>query len=189
MINSYSDYIEYLKADRISLGRNVTFYALLFDSVWKFQIALRTYEYLTNCGWNIVVRGLVYFVYRRLGDRNGASIPKNVFGPGLAIAHAGPIVINSQAKIGANCRIHTCVNIGTEAGKTGCAPRIGDNCYIGPGAKIFGPVELGDNVAIGANAVVNKDCPEGNCTLGGIPAKIISEKSSCGLLIHGFTGN
>ncbi|MNL68290.1 putative lipopolysaccharide biosynthesis O-acetyl transferase WbbJ [compost metagenome] len=62
-------------------------------------------------------------------------------------------------------------------------PVIGDNCYIGPGAKLFGAIRLGDNIAIGANAVVNRGFPDGNCTLGGIPAKVISDKSSEGLLV------
>ena len=82
--------------------------------------------------------------------------------------------------------LHVCVNIGTEAGKSTDAPTIGDNCYIGPGVKMFGKIVIGDNVAIGANAVVNKSFPEGNATLGGIPAKVISQKSSEGLLICGY---
>ena len=77
------------------------------------------------------------------------------------------------------------MNIGTEAGKSDAAPMIGDNCYIGPGAKIFGPIEIGSGSVIGANAVVNKSFPEGNQTLGGIPAKVISTKSSEGLLAKG----
>jgi serine O-acetyltransferase len=80
------------------------------------------------------------------------------------------------------------VNIGTEAGKADAAPTIGDNCYLGPGAKIFGPITIGPSTVVGANAVVNKSFPEGNQTLGGIPAKKISDKSSDGLLIFGFKG-
>lgn len=57
------------------------------------------------------------------------------------------------------------------------APRLGDNVYIGPGAKIFGPIEIGDNVAIGANAVVNKSFPD-SVTIAGVPAKIISYHDS-----------
>jgi serine O-acetyltransferase len=110
----------------------------------------------------------------------------NTFGPGLSIAHRGNIVVNGGARIGANCRIHVGVNIGTEAGKADAAPTIGDNCYIGPGAKIFGPIMIGPNTVIGANAVVNKSYPEGNQTLGGIPAQAISNKSSKGLLIEGY---
>jgi serine O-acetyltransferase len=65
-------------------------------------------------------------------------------------------------------------------------PRIGDNCYLGPGAKLFGAIVIGDNTVIGANAVVNKSFPNGNVTLGGVPARIISEKSTAGLFVLGY---
>jgi serine O-acetyltransferase len=63
---------------------------------------------------------------------------------------------------------------------------IGDNCYIGPGAKIFGAIEIGPDVAIGANAVVNKSFPGGGVTLGGIPARVISQSGSGGLHVKGY---
>ena len=53
------------------------------------------------------------------------------------------------------------------------APIIGDNCFIGPGAKLFGKIKIGNNVAIGANAVVNKSF-EDNVTIAGVPAKIVN---------------
>jgi len=93
--------------------------------------------------------------------------------------------VNGAARIGSNCRIHTGVNIGTNAGTSSAAPVLGDNCYIGPGAKLFGAITIGDSTVIGANAVVNRDFPEGGVTLGGVPAKVISAKSSDGLLIRG----
>jgi serine O-acetyltransferase len=125
------------------------------------------------------------FLYRRISIKLGISISPNTFGPGLSIAHRGTIVVNGGAQIGANCRIHTGVNIGTEAGKADAAPVIGENCYIGPGAKIFGPIQIGSNSVIGANAVVNKSFPEGGQTIAGVPAKIISSKSSKGYLVEG----
>jgi serine O-acetyltransferase len=57
------------------------------------------------------------------------------------------------------------------------APRLGNNVYVGPGSKLFGNITIGNNVAIGANAVVNTDVPD-NVTVGGVPAKIISGVSS-----------
>jgi serine O-acetyltransferase len=107
----------------------------------------------------------------------------NVFGPGLSIAHRGTIVINNATKIGANCRLHACVNIGTKAGYDNMAPKIGDNVYIGPGVKIFGNIEIADGIAIGANAVVNRSFIEPNITIAGVPAKKINDKGSEGLLI------
>ena len=183
MIDSYEEYLKYLEADRISLGRKKTIRSLLFDDIWRFQRLMRKLEYFTNCKKNYFIRAFFTYQYRKQGIKLGFSIPINVFGPGLSIAHRGTIVVNGGAKVGANCRIHVCVNIGTEAGKSSDAPSIGDNCYIGPGVKMFGKIHIGPNVAIGANAVVNKSFPEGNATIGGIPAKVISDKTSEGLLI------
>ena len=101
------------------------------------------------------------------------SIPSSSFGEGLSIAHYGPIIVNGNAKVGKNCRIHVGVNIGE--GPDGLSPQIGDNCYLGPGAKLFGGIILGDNVKVGANAVVNKSFPEGNCTLVGVPARKVEK--------------
>lgn len=100
--------------------------------------------------------------------KTGIVIQPNCFGPGLSIAHAGTIIVHPDVRVGSNCRILACVNIGT--GSDSMVPKIGDNCYIGPGVKMFGGIVIGDNVKIGANAVVNKSFPEGNCTLVGIPA-------------------
>jgi serine O-acetyltransferase len=122
---------------------------------------------------------------RYLGIKLGFTIPPNVFGPGLSIAHPGTIVVNPDARIGANCRLHVCVNIGTQAGEHSAVPALGDNCYIGPGAKLFGSINIGNNVVIAANAVVNKNFPD-NVTIGGVPAKVISQKSSHGLLVQGY---
>lgn len=183
LINSYEDLLAFLEEDRIALARERTLKGLVFDDVWKFQRLMRKLEYLTNCHKNRILRRIVAVQYRRQGRMLGFSIPINVFGPGLSIAHPGTIVVNEGAQVGANCRLHVCVNIGTQAGRGYAAPHIGDNCYIGPGAKIFGPITIGPNVAIGANAVVNKSFPDGNVTIGGIPARIISDKTSDGLLI------
>lgn len=57
------------------------------------------------------------------------------------------------------------------------APTIGDNVVIFAGAKIIGAVDIGNNVVVGANAVVTKDVPD-NYVVGGIPAKVISRDSS-----------
>jgi serine O-acetyltransferase len=59
-----------------------------------------------------------------LGERLGFTIPRNVFGPGLSIQHAGMIVVNNKARVGANCMLHHGVTIGEPNGK---APVIGDD--------------------------------------------------------------
>ena len=72
------------------------------------------------------------------------------------------IVISDKVKIGKNCVIYQQVTIDGELlpnDAAGGAPRIGDNCYIYPGAKIIGNIEIGDNVIISPNAVIIKDVP------------------------------
>ena len=111
---------------------------------------------------------------RHLSYKLGYSIPINVFGPGLSLPHFGTIVVNSKARVGKNCRLHVCTNIGASAGKPG-APIIGDNVYIGPGAILFGNITIANNVTIGANATVNKSIEEKNVVIAGTPAKIVKE--------------
>ena len=57
------------------------------------------------------------------------------------------------------------------------SPILGDNVYIGPGAKLFGKITIADNISIGANAVVTKSFEQENISIAGVPAKIISEKN------------
>lgn len=175
VITTRAEYRAYLAADRATLSRSDLF-AWLTNDVWRYQRALRRTEYRINTRHPL--RYIAQFRLRRLGQKLGFSIPPNVFGPGLSIAHYGTIVVNSGARIGANCRVHVDVNIGTTAGEEYSAPNLGDNCYLAPGAKLFGPIIIGDNTAVGANAVVNKSFPDGNATLGGIPATVISSKPS-----------
>ena len=56
---------------------------------------------------------------------------------------------------------------------------VGDDCYFGLGVKIIGSVRIGNNVTVGANAVITKDIPD-NAIVGGVPAKIIPRKSPDG---------
>ena len=85
------------------------------------------------------------------------------------------IIVSKFAKIGSNCRIYHQVTIATENvdGKFVSAT-IGDNCTLGAKCTILGGVKIGNNVKVGANAVVTKDVPD-NCTVAGVPAKIIKE--------------
>lgn len=153
-----------------------------FDKRIKFHIELRKFEYYSNkCAkqkWGGKLLHLPmylyhYFVFKRLSYILGFTIHKNCFGPGLNIKHYGSVVVNPHARIGKNCIIHSCVNIGETNGE---APVIGDNVYIGPGVKMFGNIRIGNNVTIGANAVVNKSFEQDNITLVGIPAHIVNKQ-------------
>ena len=98
-----------------------------------------------------------------------------MFGPGLSLAHTGNIIINPNAHIGENCRIHVGVNIGAHHDK---APSIGNNVYIGPGAILFGDIQIADNISIGANATVNKSFTEPNVVIAGTPASVVKRNTS-----------
>lgn len=187
MIRSHKDMLAYREADRIALRRTYTVNRF-YDEVWIFQRLLRRVEYLMNCRkkQNILWFAIYKFYslrFHRQSVRCGFDIPPNVFGPGLSIAHRGSIVVHPDARIGANCRIHVGVVIGTRPGPADLVPTIGENCYIGPGAKIFGDITIGNNTAIGANSVVNESFPEGFMTIAGAPARKVSDTPSTEFII------
>ena len=185
MIKSKQDYCKYIDMDRKALGINRNKPKIIGDEIWKFQILLRKCEYYKNCKKGL--HNKIYFYYMKLlfkkaSIKLGFTIPLNVFGPGLSIAHYGIIVVNENAKIGKNCSIHEGVTIGATNGNPKAA-HIGDNVFIGSGAKIIGDIKIGNNIAIGANSVVVKDFDENNITIAGSPAKKISENGSEKLLL------
>lgn len=106
----------------------------------------------------------------------GVSIGNAVeIGPGLMMTH-GNVVIDGQTRIGKHCQINPWVTIGLsnsrKLGFSAAGPTIGDEVHIGTGAKILGPVTVGDHARIGANAVVIHDVPA-NTTVVGAPARVV----------------
>lgn len=144
-------------------------------SIAKYIRLLRKEEYYANVRTD-KLGTLMYLYYLRrkntLGNKLGFKIPKNCFGPGLTIYHHGEIIVNEDARIGANCKLHGGNCIGNN-GKFNLELRIGDNLDMGIGAKIVGNVILENDVTVGANAVVTKTWKGNNITLVGIPAKVL----------------
>jgi serine O-acetyltransferase len=91
------------------------------------------------------------------------------FDRGFVLIHSTGVVINGRVRGGRNVLIEHQVTIGAERNQS---PILGDDVFIGAGAKIVGPVAVGSRVRIGANAVVVKDIPD-DCTAVGIPARIV----------------
>ena len=120
------------------------------------------------------------FVWHKLIEiTTGIDLPNRAdIGKGLYIAHFGGIIVNRNAKIGEYCTLSQNVTIGAagRGDKHGC-PTLGDGVYVAPGAAIIGSITIGNNVAIGTNAVVTKDLPDDAVAVG-VPAKIISYKGS-----------
>lgn len=94
-------------------------------------------------------------------------------GGGWVLMHGFGVVLNGGAKIGKNCTMYHGVTIGTIDMKT--FPQIGDDVFIGAGAKILGDVKVGNHVKIGAGAIVVNDVPD-NCTVVGPKAVTIHKE-------------
>jgi serine O-acetyltransferase len=159
MIRNKKDYIYYRERDlQANQLQKVSFYDYWWRDTLRFQLRLRKIAYLHNVKKNIFIARIRLFlleiINHRLAIKLGFPIPENVFGTGMCLVHYGTIVVNANAKIGANGRIHPSASIGDYNGIP----------------------------TIGANAVVNSDIPD-NVSVGGIPTKIISNKSS---LQNGF---
>ena len=99
--------------------------------------------------------------------------PGATIGRGFFIDHGMGVVIGETAEIGDNCTIYQGVTLGGTGKDVGKRhPTLGDNVMVGAGAKVLGPVEIGSNTKIAANAVVLRAVPE-NSTAVGIPAKVV----------------
>lgn len=181
MILTRKDLKEYIAADALACGRDTPRPRLYMDLEWKFQVALRKKEYYRNQRGIkklllLPLAALACYRCDSLGVKLCLNIPCNVFDKGLSIAHYGNIAVNGTCVIGKNCRIHEGVTLGSTNGSLG--PRLGDNVFIGSGAKIIGEVYIADDVAIGANAVVVKSIQEKGTTWAGNPARKVSDNNS-----------
>ena len=184
MVTDFASLKAYIAADRRSRGGGGALKSFLFDPVARFTVLMRVNEYLLNRKVSLLLRAPMLLWFRRLSVRLGFSVPLNVFGPGVAIVHYGLLIIDPTVRIGKNARIHAGVNIGgaavfvEESEMHLYSPKIGDNVYIGPGAKLYGPIRIGNDCVVGANAVVTKSFEQDGVTIAGVPAKVISEAGS-----------
>lgn len=185
---SYHNFLGLIKADLYRYAGKTSFGAFLFH--YFLALGFRYTVWMRWCAVvhaNAVSRALLFpctwLINRHQQIRFGIGISyKTQIGPGLYIGHEGGIVINEQVIIGKNCNLSHQVTIGvSRRGERAGVPMIGDNVYIGPGAKIFGQIKVGNNAAIGANCVVTHDVPE-NGVVVGIPGKVISFEGSQGYI-------
>lgn len=123
-----------------------------------------------------LLSGIYKFLFKLVQVLTGIELPcEVVVGRNFVIDHHGGIVVSGYARFGDNCRIRTGVVIGLRHNQDPCAPVIGNNVDIGAGAKLIGRITVGDNVAIGANAVVMRDVPADSIAVG-VPAVVKARK-------------
>lgn len=176
----YSDVFRYY--GKQPLARNIYTLVWTFGATHSFWF--RIAQYLRSKG--PLVKPLYYmarYIQRIYMVRYGFEVsPETIIGSGFYMGHLGGITISRFATIGRNCNISQGVTIGaTQRGEKAGAPVIGDNVYIGPGARLIGAIHIGNNVAIGANAVVSKDLPD-NAVAVGLPARSIGTEGSLGYI-------
>jgi serine O-acetyltransferase len=143
----------------------------------SFMIFLRHYEYYHNQKSKslikLVKKHFWRFLYRHAQIRFSFYVGVNVAGSGLKLVHPGFRHMMNVGKIGKNCVILPMVLVGKKKPNTDSKIIVGDNCYISTGVTLLTPLTIGDNVTIGAGAVVTKDIPS-NSIVGGVPARILN---------------
>ena len=116
-----------------------------------------------------IVPRFAYYLIRLLYH---SVIPMSVeIGEGTSLGHCLGIVLHERCRIGKNVVIAHQVTVGGQSGRY-AVPVIEDNCYIGPGAKVLGPIRIGEGSLVGANAVVINDVPP-RSVVAGVPARVI----------------
>jgi serine O-acetyltransferase len=121
--------------------------------------------------------GPLEMVFNKLNSAVGGCVIGRgaEFGPGFVLFHSDGVVINGKVRAGENVHLHHQVTIGDD--DHGRSPTLGNDIRIGAGAKIIGPIAIGDGAKIGANAVVVKDV-EAHTTVVGIPARPVRRRDA-----------
>ena len=131
---------------------------------WRYGVRPALLRKLMSLGYHVA--------YKLVQILTGIELPCEVeIGRNFVIDHFGGIVVSGYAKFGDDCRIRTGVVVGLARVDDPCAPVIGDHVDIGTGAKLLGRIRIGNNVLIGANAVVVTDVPDDSIAVG-VPATI-----------------
>jgi serine acetyltransferase len=127
--------------------------------------------------WRIPLTFLYRSLFHYVRNHYSVEVPFSAkIGRRVVIEHQGGIVIHGCSVIGDECVIRQGVTMGNRhAGAPFAAPVLGKRVNVGAGAKLLGPVQIGDDAAIGANAVVLRDVPAG-ATAVGIPARVLPER-------------
>lgn len=179
---TFKDLTGFIKWDFERINGKITFrklmMSLLFEPGFKYIFWMRITRYFwLKRGLARIPFVLCRFILKHFAYKYTFDVSYRAkIGPGLSIAHHGYIVVRAAALIGENCSLRPGVVIGKKLTDDVNAAVLENNVDIGVGAKILGDVHIGNNVTIGANAVVTNDVPD-NAIVAGIPARVLGYRN------------
>lgn len=188
MIHTRKELKDCLKADSVNYKNCIGIRGVLMSLIsspvsdqkyiWKYIKTMRYAEYYINKYHSYKTPMALYYLHklRKYGRITGFQIHPGTVGKGLTIWHWGPIIIGGKSKLGENCVLRPPILLGHKT-PDAPAPVVGDDVEINSGVKLIGAISIGDDVIIGANAVVTHDIPS-HSIVTGIPARVIKMRKS-----------
>jgi serine O-acetyltransferase len=169
-----------LREDWRTHGRTALRQGLWVMCVYRFG----RWRYTIRWRWLRMPFSFLYKVLKVISEiLTGIELPCEVtLGRRFRIEHFGGIIISGDAVFGDDCVIRNGVTVGLKHTGHRGSPTLGDRVDLGAGAKILGPIHIGNDVSIGANAVVLTDVPP-NCVAVGIPARVLPRKKKLAVTI------
>lgn len=161
----------------------IIFFTQGFWAIFQYRIAHCFYSSIKIPGLRQFFLFLCLCWQKVIEMATGISIPASAsIGHSFYIGHFGGIILNANTIIGNNCNISQGVTIGISGqNKNRGVPVIGDNVYVGVNSVIAGKITIADNVLVGACSLVTSNVEE-NAVMVGVPAVIVSNKSSKGYI-------
>ena len=155
---------------------------LMTQGLWASTVYRINRHCLLNLrlsGLRQLARILGLLAHKAMEIVTGVSLPPELTaGEGLYIGHYGAIIVSPDARLGRHCNLSQGVTIGVGGrGAQRGAPVLGNRVYVGAGAILFGKIEIGEDAAIGAGAVVTRSVPARAVVVGN-PARVISHEGS-----------
>jgi serine O-acetyltransferase len=167
-----------IRADYRSHGRRLSrqgFWVLVVYRFGRWRFGIKPRLLRMPFSWTY------HFLFKLSQILTGVELPcETVIGKNFIIDHFGGIIISGYARFGDNCRVRNGVVVGLRNVEEPIAPVFGNDVDIGTGAKILGPIRIGDRVAIGANAVVLRDIPDDHIAVG-VPAVAKPRRKDAGV--------
>ncbi len=198
-INTFKQLRGYIYSDLYRYMTSTSLKARLrawYISGFRYTFFMRSCKYFHSKRIFLPLYFICRIALRHYSVKYGFQIPwQTDIGPGLCIGHYGPIIVNPNARIGANCNITVGVLLGlnhkldADGKSLGFEyPSIGDRVSLGNNCKIIGGVHIGNKAVIGVSSIVTHNIPDNSIAVG-IPAQIISDKGSAALVgsFHPFS--